>query len=83
MKIYRYEIHRDGKLEKVCRNINTIFKDNVYGEFVAVSDCGKIFVNFQWKWHLCSPLELNDCQIEKFKKFYFENYKKRLFKVFH
>lgn len=78
MKIYRYEILRDGELEKLCRDINTIFKDNVYGEVVAVSDYGKIFINFQWQWCLCSPFELNDCQIEKFKKFFLENYKKKI-----
>lgn len=78
MKIYRYEILRDGELEKRCRNINIIFEDNFSGEFMAVSDYGKIFINFQWQWCLCSPFELNDCQVEKFKKFCFENHKKKI-----
>ena len=78
MKIYRYEIHRDGELEKLCRNINAILKDDFSRELMAVSDYGKIFINFQWQWYLCSPFELNDCQVEKFKKFCLENYKKKI-----
>ena len=78
MKIYRYEILKDGKLEKLCRYINTIIKDDVSKEFMAVSDYGKIFINFQWQWCLCSPFELNDCQVEKLERFFLENYKKKI-----